>query len=280
METKVDCSGSRDLSIVKSDEKKLYIKKVKYIYKYLIKYLNSISNVLDIPVIKYDFIEENNNYYIVSKCFDELVDFDKILLSPFYYNNTIDGIYMMKEYTLKFNNGCKIYNEYLKQLILSVLINDADRTIDNIKLYVKGNNLILAPYMDIHLMMNADNDLTVFYDEYYLEDDKAEEFIEESEIYTNLIELKKNFYDEYKFSYYFAFNQFVFGDCLIDEFLDILYQELEDKTIFDKIINLNLEQLLDKSNVQENAYMMIETQFNIAKDEIEKLLKRVKGKKK
>ena len=275
MQENVDCRGSMGLKIQKQENKKIYRKSVNtYLYKYLLDYLYGLSERLKIPVIEYKFIDEGDKYYIESECYDDSIDFDEILLEPFYYSDIIDGIFMMKEYTSKYDNGPEVYNQYLKQIILSLLINDADRTIDNTKIYRKNNNLILAPYLDIHMVMNAYGDDSIFIDDFYFTKEKYEEVNKEmqSDDKLDYDTCMNAFYDEYRNCFDSAFNQFVFGDHRIEEVWQTLYNEINDKQIFSDISNLSLDDVIDQTKIQKNAYLMIATQFEISKEAVNQLL--------
>lgn len=276
MQKQVDCLGSKGLNIQIQNNKKIYRKRAStYLYKYLIDYLKKLSAYLEIPVIDYKFVDEDTEYYIESECYDDKIDFDEILLTPIQYSDIVEGIYMLKEYFFKYDNGREIYNDFIKQILLALLINDADRTMDNMKIYRKNNKLILSPYLDIHMMMNADGVEPVFIDDFYFTEEKYEKVKKQysSEDYLPYVCWMRDFQIEFKNWYSRAFIQAMIGEHKVDEVWQIIYEEIEDKEIFYKILNLELDELIDKNNFQENAYLMISTQFEISKQAVKSLLK-------
>ena len=63
-----DCHGSYGLEIYKEGNNKYYKKKVKnYLGKFLLDYAKALSKETNIPLIDYSFVEENKNYYYLSK---------------------------------------------------------------------------------------------------------------------------------------------------------------------------------------------------------------------
>lgn len=258
-----DSRGSQGLIINKNENNKTYTKIVKsYLYKYVIKYINGLSDVLDIPIIKYDFIRKDGINYIKSESYDKEIDYDEIIIEPFYYSDIYDGIYMMKEFLSNYENGSRTYQEYLKQIVLALLINDADRTIANTKFYKKGNDILLAPYLDIHLAMNLDSDLPVFMDEYYFT--KQEFDSEEIEQHMSYEKFMSYFEHDFNSSYGYLYNQCVFGEHSIQDIWKILYEEITDKLIFEKINKLEIDDVLGEK-INDNAYRIISEQFNISK---------------
>ena len=263
---KEDSQGSIGLTIDNThNDYKTYTKQVSsYLYKYVIDYINGLSNILNIPIMKYDFFRENYKNYIKTVSYDTKIDYDEIIIEPLYYDDIIDGIYMLKEYLLKYENGYDTYQSFLKQIVLALLINDSDRTIDNTKFYRKNNNIYIAPYFDIHMAMNLDADYPVLIDDYYLSKKEFDEENKEEPLrYEDAILYFDKNYNEY---YNFIFNQYILGDHSNNEVWKILFEEIEDKKLFDKIEKLEFNDVIEVSKINKNAYKIIYEQFNIAKD--------------
>lgn len=282
-----DCHGSYGLEIYKEGSHKYYKKKIKnYLKKFLLDYAKALSNEIDIPLIDYSFIIEDKNYYFLSKCYDEkLVDYD-VILKPFEADNLLELINKMKLFCLNYSNGEDIYNRFLKQILFSYLIADPDRTVDNMKLYKKDDLLHLAPYMDLDLMFIEQDDSEIFMDLYYLFPDEMEKeikhIIETSDgSFTLTRDTVNNDFNKLLIDNDKIFNEFILdsestGYSLTwDYMLNIIYQELNDKTVFKRISNLNFETLENKYklNFSSNARLIINILFNRRKQKIDLIYK-------
>lgn len=261
---KIDSHGSKGLKIETQDNNsKTYIKQVgTYLYKYAIDYINSLGKMLDIPVMNYDFFRINSKNYIKSESFDSKIDYDEIIIEPIYYDNIYDGIYMLKKYLSNYENGYDTYQIYLKQIVLALLINDSDRTIENIKFYRKNNRIYIAPYFDIHMSMNLDCDYEVFMDEYFF---NKQEYEECNGSNLSFEEFNSWFEHDFNKCYEFIFAQNTFGSHSIQDIWKVLIEEIDDKELFEKLKNMRLEDILIKE-INENAYKIISEQFRISKD--------------
>ena len=120
----------------------------------------------------------------------------------------------------------------------------------------------MAPYLDIHLAMNLDSDLPVFMDEYYFT--KQEFDSEEIEQHMSYEKFMSYFEYDFNSSYGYLYNQCVFGEHSIQDIWKILYEEITDKLIFEKINKLEIDDVLGEK-INDNAYRIISEQFNISK---------------
>lgn len=266
-----DCHGSYGLNIYVENNHKYYKKKVKhYLKKFLLEYAQALSKELMIPMIDYSFITEDKKYYYLSKCYDEKIPDYEVIMNPFEADNLLELITNMKQYCLAFSNGTEIYNKFLNQILLSYLIADDDRTVDNLKLYKKGNLLHIAPYLDIDLIFSQQSDDAIFMDIYYLYHDDLEKeiklmnedsdgsyyFTEEiiNQEFKELLNKKIHIFKEY------IYDSETTGYSLNwDQILNLIYQELQDKKIFDQISNLSFVELEKKYklNFSENSRVII-----------------------
>lgn len=270
----VDCHGSSGLSIYYDNENKYYKKRIKnYIKKFMIEFAESLSKELNIPMIQYKFIEEDDEYYLVSTSYDDNFKNYQVIINPFECEGIIDFLIKMKIFCSKFENGDKTYQIFLRQILFSILMCDPDRTVDNMKLYMKDKKLEIAPYMDIDMIFDTQFDDPLFMDTYYkfpedmkLEIEELNELSDGSYSYSieSINEEFKKEYEEKKESICSYDEEEVF------EILDYIYNQIADKKIFNEIINLNYEQIEEKYNlnIPINARIIIKKMFTTIQGDI------------
>jgi len=278
-----DCHGSYGLEIYKEGNNKYYKKKVNnYLKKFLLDYAKALSKEINIPIIDYSFVEKNKNYYLLSKCYDEnFLDYE-VIIRPFEANNLLELINNMRLFCSNYTNGEDIYNQFLKQILFSYLISDPDRTVDNMKLYRKGDLLRLAPYMDLDMMFIGQEDDEIFMDfNYFFLDEMEREIQCINESSDGSFTLTVDNINE-TFQKMLINNENIFDELILDSeltgyslnwdyVLNIIYQELSDKEIFEKVSNLDFETLENKYklNFSPNARLIINMLFIKRKQKID-----------
>ena len=265
----IDCHGSSNLKVYNENGSKYYKKgPILYIKKFILEYIQALSKELNVPMIDYQFNEEESQYYFISNSYDINYPDYQVIIKPFECEDEFELLVKMKDFCSKYENGSLIYQKFLKQMLFSILICDPDRTVDNIKLYSYNNKLEIAPYMDIDLVFDFQEDDPLFMDCYYKfpkemknDVDKINETSDGSYYYT-VDELNKEFEKE------FEIKKDIFLSNLYDmedkfKLLDYIYKEIDNKNIFDMIVNLNYEELVKKYNlnISNNANKIIRLMF-------------------
>ena len=294
-----------------------------YFLQFPLKYAKVLSNELDIPMINYRFIKKAENrkylskdsrmkqYYFLSTDYDKSIPDYKYIDNPFNINlddlsgievlNAIDDINIddiigyMKEFCSNYENGKEIYDEYLKQILLSFFISDPDRNFRNIRLYKKGNQLKLAPYFDIDFIFSVNRwsigaeDLVTSY-VHYLPPDEMQKWcdeynndpsnIKEGSVYT-IERINSEFDDLFERCYDDLYIENIYStkdNYHWDDLFQLIYDEISDKSIFDKIHKLDYEALEEKYNLDmpRNARIMIYNLFKVRKEEFDKFYKKIK----
>lgn len=72
------------------------------------------------------------------------------------------------------------------------------------------------------------------------------------------------FEHDFNNSYRYLYSQCIFGEHSIQDIWKILYEEITDKLIFEKINELEIDDILDEK-INDNAYRIISEQFDILK---------------
>ena len=293
----------RDLTKYLQDGKVYYQKNMLYrFYQYPLQYAKALSKELDVPMIDYKYIEEDGKPYYLSEDYDKTIPDYKYIKNPFklvypelaadyikFINNfDIDDIInCMKKLCSNFENGREVYDEYLKQTLFSFFIADPDRNHENVRLYKKGNKLKISPYFDIDYIFSINEWSSAIQliesDLHYLSPEEMQKWcdefnndpdnIKEGSVYT--IERINNEFDEvFNRCYDDIYTENIYSNkehFHWDDLFQIIYNEISDKSIFDKIHNLKYEELEQKYDLEmpRNARILISNLFEVKKNEFD-----------
>ncbi len=291
-----------------------------YFKQFPLKYAKALSKELDIPMVNYKFVTKEKDqrylnedssrrkYYYLSVDYEESLKGYEYIENPFNIDlggsdwlsvlnsiniDTIIGY--MKEFCANYKNGREVYDEYLKQILLSFFISDVDRNHENVKLYRKGDYLKLVPYFDLDFIFSIDDwsiaasQLIQNY-QYYLPPEEMQEWCDEynsdpmniedeTSLYT-IDRLNSEFNELFDKGFDSLYGEQIFtndDNFHWEDLFTIIYNEISDKSIFDKIHKLDYEELEKKYDLDmtRNARIMISNLFYVRKKEFDDFYKKL-----
>ncbi len=260
--------------------KRYYRKQVRhYLKKFLLDYAKAISTELDVPMIDYKFASDGKTHYLISEDYDDKLPDYRVVEKNFDADNIFSVLDGVKSVCSKYSNGDAIYEKFLRQILFSYVICDWDRNEHNCKLYEKNNHLEICPYLDIDGMFMWDEDLEVYWDEYYYFPDdmqKHVDWLNSGPRYDDFVHSVEQENEDFKF-YFDKYYNYMFREnifCSKDDehnwkvLFKRIYDEIKDKSIFDKMANLDFETIEKKYNLvmSDNARTVISTMFDIQKE--------------
>lgn len=254
-------------NFIKIDNQLYYIKdNMNLLETYLHRAISLIGKKIGIETLDYVPIKTNNGQYIcVSKDFvgnkndlsKKLDDKYNEKYYPTIYEDFKATYYALKEIEDEYNSY-GIASTYLKQILFSVFNYDCDkRGLDsNVKVLESNSVLTLNPLFDFNLLSfhntiawdNASSDI-------YFDKDDAKKAIEEyalegesltyEDIENDRVMYLKKLIKDYV-------EKPVFSEYSDVETINFCINNIEDKTLLDKILNLDIEEVLNEDFVEFN----------------------------
>ncbi len=232
------------------------------IYRYLLVYFKALSREFGIPAINYTLTKD---YHLESADYDVNFPGYRILEFTEFNDDVLGLINHIKDY---FGD---VYDEYLQQLLLAYFISDFDRDGKNIKMYEQDGEIHLIPYMDISSIFNSLFLTDLASDYYYFPADDMEKWAEESNklsdgsfiVSTDSINQEFNRLLKDNSDALFSLREPLWSDITWETILNIIFTDLIDKTVIERIANTPFGFLKEKyfANFPENVITLIESLY-------------------